>query len=481
MTQSPFLARWIKPESVLLILFLGIIAWMPLPYGSNRVWAETVAATGLAALLLAWAGMVMSGVAAQTPLIREMKGPALCIATALAWGMMQSVDLDRVATLSGMDLSAVAHPVWKQARDTLGVNPGAFISADPAATRQALVTALLPVMAFLLAFSLGRDRTRAEVLSIGLVILGAGCALLAAISALAGMDLQGALLPEAPPAARGFAAPFINQEHLGALLALSALAAFGSFAERFRQAIVWDKGGAVMRTSLRRSLEGPDGAIAILGVCLLASLIATGAGVAIAAFAAGLLFLILALALGQAPDEPEARGRRATSAILVAVLGVTIAVGGDALRDHFGPPGLDGSDRRALAAATLRAIGEAPIVGQGLGAFASYHSIDAPLNARGTVEEASNDLLEPMADLGVPAGIAFMAAPLLIAMQCLSGAALRRRDRAFPAVAVAASMSMAVHAMAGFALQIPAVAVAFAVLLGIGAAQSWRTNMDLVR
>ena len=90
-------------------------------------------------------------------------------------------------------------------------------------------------------------------------------------------------------------------------------------------------------------------------------------------------------------------------------------------------------------------------------------------------------LLEPMADLGVPAGIAFMAAPLLIAMQCLSGAALRRRDRAFPAVAVAASMSMAVHAMAGFALQIPAVAVAFAVLLGIGAAQSWRTNMDLVR
>jgi hypothetical protein len=42
-------------------------------------------------------------------------------------------------------------------------------------------------------------------------------------------------------------------------------------------------------------------------------------------------------------------------------------------------------------------------------------------------------------------------------------------------------MSMAVHAMAGFALQIPAVAVAFTVLLGIGAAQSWRTNMDLVR
>jgi hypothetical protein len=40
---------------------------------------------------------------------------------------------------------------------------------------------------------------------------------------------------------------------------------------------------------------------------------------------------------------------------------------------------------------------------------------------------------------------------------------------------------MAVHAVAGFSLQIPAVSVIFAVLLGIGAVQSWRTNMDLVR
>jgi hypothetical protein len=35
--------------------------------------------------------------------------------------------------------------------------------------------------------------------------------------------------------------------------------------------------------------------------------------------------------------------------------------------------------------------------------------------------------------------------------------------------------------LADFSLQVPAVAVSYAVLLGIGAAQSWRTNMDMVR
>ena len=57
----------------------------------------------------------------------------------------------------------------------------------------------------------------------------------------------------------------------------------------------------------------------------------------------------------------------------------------------------------------------------------------------------------------------------------------RRKGRVYPAVAVAASVCVGLHALADFSLQVPAVAVSYAVLLGIGAAQSWRTNMDMVR
>jgi hypothetical protein len=64
---------------------------------------------------------------------------------------------------------------------------------------------------------------------------------------------------------------------------------------------------------------------------------------------------------------------------------------------------------------------------------------------------------------------------------CLNGALTRKRDRVYSTIALAAMMAAAVQAIAGFSLQIPAVSVTLAFLLGIGVTQSWRTNMDMVR
>ena len=74
-----------------------------------------------------------------------------------------------------------------------------------------------------------------------------------------------------------------------------------------------------------------------------------------------------------------------------------------------------------------------------------------------------------------------MAAPALLAGMCLAGCLRRRRDRVFPAVGFAASVAVCAHAFVDFSLQIPAVAVTYAAVLGVGAAQSWRTGGDLVR
>jgi hypothetical protein len=51
----------------------------------------------------------------------------------------------------------------------------------------------------------------------------------------------------------------------------------------------------------------------------------------------------------------------------------------------------------------------------------------------------------------------------------------------FPAIGFAASVVVGIHAAVEFSLQVPAVAVVYAALLGLGVAQSWRTNMDLIR
>lgn len=479
---APFeFTRWMKPESAVLLLFVVILAWMPFPFGSNRPWAELVAALGLGGVLLGWAGLVMSGVSPQTPLIRQIRWPALLTTLALAWGAFQSLDLEALKGLTGLDLQFLAHPVWRDAGEALGRDTASFISADPATTRQALVAALLPVMAFLLAYNLGRDRDRAALLLAAVVFIGMACAGMASASLALSIDLQAIVLPEARPLVDAFAAPFINPDHLGAFLSLAAIAAFGASAERFRQALPWDQDTRTILTGLGRSLEGKDGALLILGLLLLAALAATGSGVAIAGFLAGMALLMLVLAHAPAEEEGHAAGRRAVTALLFAVTGLGVALGGAALLGRFGPDALDPPSRQLIAGAALQAIAAAPLSGQGFGAFESYHTLSTGLSAPGTVEEAGNDLLEPLSDLGLPAGIAFLASPLLLVLQCAAGAATRRRDRVFPAIAVAAATCMGVQAVAGFSLQVPAISVAFAVLLGIGTIQSWRTNMDLVR
>jgi O-antigen ligase len=84
---------------------------------------------------------------------------------------------------------------------------------------------------------------------------------------------------------------------------------------------------------------------------------------------------------------------------------------------------------------------------------------------------AHNTYLEHLVELGVPATL-FYAGPLLLFGYCLRGLFVRRRDQLFPLVAVGATVLVALHALVDFSLQIPAVAVTYAALLGIGVAQA---------
>ena len=54
----------------------------------------------------------------------------------------------------------------------------------------------------------------------------------------------------------------------------------------------------------------------------------------------------------------------------------------------------------------------------------------------------------------------------------MRGVFARRRGQRFTLVAVGATVLVAMHALVDFSLQIPAVAVTFAALLGIGVAQA---------
>jgi hypothetical protein len=61
---------------------------------------------------------------------------------------------------------------------------------------------------------------------------------------------------------------------------------------------------------------------------------------------------------------------------------------------------------------------------------------------------------------------------VLLFLYALRGVFARRRDQLFPLAAAAATVLVALHALVDLSLQIPAVAVTYTALLGLGVAQA---------
>lgn len=480
MNRNDLIARLANPHGLLLVAFIAVLMWAPLPYGSNRLWAELVLGLCLGGVLLAWATTAALGRITATPLIRRLTLPALCVVLALGWGVVQSLNLKAIGGFIGADFGALVNPVWANASATLGTDAGAYISVDPELTREAVFAGALSVIAFLLAFLLTREREHAEMLLGAFVLIAALYGLIAFASEFTKLDFQAWLMPD-PKAPAHMAGPFVNPDHFAMFLGLGAIAGLGLFVEGLRTWAVWDRGWRVIWRTGTLALKGQNMVWLLATGCVVAALLATRSSGGIVAFVAGALALVVALSVGRPRNKSDENGQRVAVALLIAVIGLVVAVSADPLMGRVSRQGVSEATRTSLATSALKAAQIAPLVGQGFGTFERYYPRVADGTVQGEVVEAHNDVLETLADLGLPAGIVYLMAPVLLAGMCFAGCMNRRRDRVFSAVGFAAAIAIGIQSFVDFSLQIPAISVAFAMLLGIGVSQSWRTNSDLVR
>ncbi len=472
---------WLYPERLLVLVFLAVLAWAPFPYGSNRPWAELAVGLGLGSILLVWSGLALTGIVAVVPQLRRLALPGLLIFGALGWGFLQSVNLDAFATLTGVDLVAAAHPLWEMAGTALGSKVGAYVSVDPELTRQALFAASLSIAAFLIAFELSRDRDRASAIVSGVVVIAFVYAAVALVAFYTKFDFQSWLMPDPKIDYARVTGPFVNPNHFATFSALAAIAGLGLFVEKLRQSIVWDRGARLLFRTGLQALTSEVALLFVMIVTTVSALLLTQSRGGVISFFLGTVALITALSVGRRANKGESSGQRAMAALLVLVLGIAAAVAADPLLGRVQEQGVTDNARAAIAQSTMKAVEAAPLMGHGFGAFERYYPFFSDGAVTGNVDEAHNDILETLADLGVPAGLAYLAVPVLLAWMCFQGCLNRRRDRLFPAIGFAASIVVGIHAAVDFSLQVPAVAITYAALLGLGVAQSWRTNMDLIR
>ena len=74
--------------------------------------------------------------------------------------------------------------------------------------------------------------------------------------------------------------------------------------------------------------------------------------------------------------------------------------------------------------------------------------------------------------MGLPATVLMVGTLLGLGGVCFIGVRRRRHNQSFPAAGVAAGVLVAGHSIVDFSLQIPAVSVVFAAMLGAACAQS---------
>ena len=441
---------------VLVLLLMLLVVLSPLPLGSNREWSWTLCSLLAAGLTLIWAltrgwrlGEMERFVHPAIPLL---------FLVVCGWVLIQT------ATWAP---AAWQHPLWLQAGGVLGEDlPGRItLAAEDGYT--ALMRLLGYALVFFLAFQLARDRGRARAMLGWLV--GAGL-----VYGLFGLtvlwsDYSPDWLFRDRAVANSLRSTFVNRNHFATWQGLTLLCAVALYylnwtrIERRPYATSTDRAARVENFIVKAWLP--------LAVILLmaTALVLTHSRGGFLATLAGVLALLVLL-----DSHSVFRKASARSAVLSALVVCTLAfyLTSEVLMDRIERTDITTEERLIVFENVRHGIAENPWLGFGYGTFADsfrlYDRIEAPVH----YDRAHNTWLENLFELGNPPAVLLFTAIGGLALTCVRGVRRRRRDWAYPALGAAASVLVGVHALFDFSLQIPAVAILYACVLGIGCAQS---------
>ena len=168
---------------------------------------------------------------------------------------------------------------------------------------------------------------------------------------------------------------------------------------------------------------------------------------------------------------------RTLPAVLIAVAAVTavslLAFSGEATLQRFGEAEVKLGSRIAYYRATWEAMQERPLLGTGYGTYAdAFRAYNGPETGTYFLDKAHSTYLQLLLELGWPAALALFSCVGCLVFRCWRGLAAGARHNVYPATVLACSVLVGVHALVDFSLEMPANALTFALLLGLGCAQA---------
>jgi O-antigen ligase len=441
---------------LLVLLLMLLVVLSPLPLGSNREWSWTLCALLAAGLTLLWA------------LARGWRGgeitrfvhPAISALFLIACGWV-------LVQASGWVPAGWKHPLWLETASVLGIDLPGKVSLSAEDGYTALMRLLGYALVFFLTFQLARERSRARAMLGWLVAAGLAYGVFGLV--VFWSDYSPDWLFRGKALLHDVRSTFVNRNHFATWQGLTLLSAVALFylgmarTERRPYELPTDRATSIENFILKA--WQPLTIVLLMATALVLTHSRGG-------FIATLTAVLVLLALLDSHSAVKKLSARIVVLSALAVFGLAFYLTSEVLLDRFERTDITTQQRVIVFENVQHGIAENPLLGFGYGTFADsfrlYDRIERPVH----YDRAHNTWLENLFELGMPAAMALFLALGGLVVTCLKGVRRRHREWAFPALGVAASVLVGVHALFDFSLQIPAVAILYACIMGIGCAQS---------
>jgi len=425
-------------DSWLFGLYVGLLFWVPIPLGSNRLWSVSLFNIVVLGLVFYWCVLFIRGRVSLSRSFQKAWFVIVALLLCQLWVFINTFCLPQ--SLGG--------------------------SLDPTRSSQQLIHGVALTGMFCLTLLLLRSRRRIKIVIFTLVVSGLCQAVYGSLMTLSGVEYV-LLLPK--ESYRGLATgTFINRNHLAGYLELCLSVGIG-----FMIASLSDKEAVSWRDVGRRVLSGLLGAkarVRISLVIMVAALVMTHSRMGNTAFFASLSITgVIALVLSR-------HASRATVILLVSLIVIDLVVVGtffgmEKVVNRIENTRLSTIKRDEVNVYAAKLLDDNLLTGTGAGSFygvfPEYREEDV-----GNIyfNHAHNDYMQFAVEFGL---LGFI--PLLFAVISTFVIALRaqrsRRDHLMRGLSFSSLMAIiafGIHSTVDFNLQIPANAATFMVILALG-------------
>jgi len=455
-------------ESASAWLLIGTLAWAQFPLGSNRPWSWSLLVLLISAAWLLWLPRAISAPQKLWRHARPVLVPAGILVLVLIWAALQTVPWSPASLHNG---------IWQILPRSVASQGAISVNPYESATEAMKLASF--VLAGALTYFLSRREERARRFYLAIVAIGFFYAAYGLYLVAVGSSQLHVLTGNVSPYGAAVSGGFVSRNSFATFDSMTLVVCASLIADNSARTVSISRGLRRFLQTLVTFLIGGGAVLIVAASVMFAALLLSDSRAGVIACFAGLL-LLFGLALVVSRRRGLARAGIVAGLCALSVLSLIFLLSGDTIAARFDQlVETRGSEelRPVMWGAALHAIEANPGAGSGLGTFHDVYPLYADRFVPYEVDRVHSDYLEFALGLGIPMAALWIIALAALVIRCGVGVLKRRRRQFYPLAAIGAAAVIAVHSLFDFSLQMPAVALLFAVVLGAGSAQAAPTSM----